>query len=102
MEFSLEGDNGGELALASGRERLLTNSQMCAAPARDYDYPPTHLHTAVMTGLRAGQRYRYRILGGERAVSVRAPAPPCPSCRLKFVVYGDMGESRHREAKSPG
>lgn len=36
------------------------------------------------------------------SVFFRAPSAPSPDAGLKFIAFGDMGESEHRAAKSPG
>lgn len=35
-------------------------------------------------------------------IEFRAAVPTGPTHRFRFLVFGDMGESEHREAKSPG
>lgn len=39
---------------------------------------------------------------GGAPVEFRAAVPTGPTHRFRFLVFGDMGESEHREAKSPG
>ena len=48
-----------------------------------------------------GRVYEYQI-SGEAARSFRAAAEPGPDAGFVFVVYGDMGESEHKDAKAPG
>ncbi len=49
-----------------------------------------------------GQWYEYRI--GHRGPTRRFRAPPetGPEAEFSFIAYGDMGESKHKAAKSPG
>lgn len=49
-----------------------------------------------------GERYQYRIGSHLPLRSFRAAAKPAPDAGFTFIVYGDMGESDHRAAKSPG
>lgn len=74
---------------------------MCASPARDYSYDPLYLHSVVLTGLDPGSPYTYQIAHG-RPVAFRASPPTGPRHSFTFIVYGDMGESEDRAAKSPG
>jgi predicted RNA polymerase sigma factor len=55
-----------------------------------------------MLTLRRLVRVRAQVAGAAEAVAFRAPPPRAASSRLRAVVYGDMGESEHRVAKSPG
>lgn len=50
----------------------------------------------------AGEWYEYQLTGLSDALSFRASPTPGPSSKVSFVVYGDMGESDHARAKSPG
>lgn len=50
----------------------------------------------------AGAWYEYQLTGLSDALSFRASPAPGPSSKVSFVVYGDMGESDHARAKSPG
>lgn len=83
------------------RQHFYSADDTCASPARDYGWGTTHLHSAVLTGLAPGERYFYQIEGGP-PVEFAAPVPAGPSHHFRFLVFGDMGESEHREAKSPG
>eukprot|EP00887_Chlorella_sp_A99_P004312 scaffold15.g4312.t1 len=85
----------------SGQVDTYSHADMCASPARDFSYQPLYLHSVVMTGLAPGQAYVYKIPHG-RALAFRAPPKLGPRHAFTFLVYGDMGESEHREAKSPG
>lgn len=49
-----------------------------------------------------GEIYQYRIGGHDPVRSFRAAPKPSPNAGFKFIVYGDMGESDHKAAKSPG
>ena len=49
-----------------------------------------------------GERYEYQLRGLSDPLSFRASPRPGPSSIVSFVVYGDMGESDHARAKSPG
>ncbi|KAL3137475.1 hypothetical protein ABBQ38_004764 [Trebouxia sp. C0009 RCD-2024] len=79
-----------------------SSDDMCASPAKDFDFAPLNLHTYVMTQLEAGAWYEYQLTGLSDALSFRASPAPGPSSKVSFVVYGDMGESDHARAKSPG
>jgi len=50
----------------------------------------------------AGELYTYDIGGYGPSRTFRAPPSTGPDAAFTFVVYGDMGESEHRAAKSPG
>jgi hypothetical protein len=50
----------------------------------------------------AGELYTYDIGGYGQPRTFRAPPATGPDAAFTFVVYGDMGESEHRAAKSPG
>lgn len=84
-----------------GSQHSYSSDDMCAAPARHYGFGPTYLHTAVLTGLQPRQRYFYQVEGGQ-PVEFTAPVPAGPRHSFRFLVFGDMGESGHRAAKSPG
>lgn len=49
-----------------------------------------------------GEWYEYQLSGLADALSFRASPRPGPASKVSFVVYGDMGESDHARAKSPG
>lgn len=74
---------------------------MCEEPAASNVFQ-LYLHRAVMTDLVPGTRYRYQIADGGMSWPFRAQPRSSPSERLNFVAFGDMGESEHRAAKSPG
>ncbi|GAB4817121.1 hypothetical protein N2152v2_004167 [Parachlorella kessleri] len=79
------------------------NSDFCASPARDYEFDrPKYLHHVTLAGLIPGGRYIYRVAGSDREVPFRAPPPIGPDSSFSFLAYGDMGESEHPAAKSPG
>lgn len=84
-----------------GSTSSYSNKDMCSSPARDIVYDPLWLHSVTLTGLEPGALYRYKIKAGSSIV-FRAPPAPAPSAALKFIAFGDMGESEHRVAKSPG
>ncbi|KAL4448559.1 hypothetical protein ABPG75_005778 [Micractinium tetrahymenae] len=84
-----------------GSQHSYSSADMCAPPARHYGFGPTFLHTAVLTGLEPRQRYFYQVEGGQ-PVEFTAPVPAGPRHSFRFLVFGDMGESEHRAAKSPG
>ena len=50
----------------------------------------------------AGEWYEYQLRGLSDPLSFQASPRPGPSSQVSFVVYGDMGESDHARAKSPG
>lgn len=50
----------------------------------------------------AGSVYEYEVRGLHDTLSFVAGPIVQPSTRFSFVVYGDMGESDHSRAKSPG
>ncbi|BDA43217.1 probable inactive purple acid phosphatase 27 [Coccomyxa sp. Obi] len=83
-------------------ESSYSADDMCSEPAISYDFDPPHLHSAVMTGLVPGERYQYSIGQHLPVRSFRAAAKPAPDAGFTFIVYGDMGESDHKAAKSPG
>ncbi|KAK2075586.1 hypothetical protein QBZ16_001694 [Prototheca wickerhamii] len=84
-----------------GSTSSYSNKDMCSSPARDIVYDPLWLHSVTLTGLEPGALYRYKIKSGS-SIIFRAPPAPAPSAALKFIAFGDMGESEHRVAKSPG
>lgn len=98
-----EGNRGAAAPAASndGEVQTYGAADMCASPARDYEYEPLFLHSVVMTGLDPGHSYAYTLPHREPIV-FRAMPKTGPRHSFSFVVYGDMGESQHREAKSPG
>lgn len=49
-----------------------------------------------------GQWYEYRIGHKGPVRRFRAPPEVGPDAEFGFIVYGDMGESTHKAAKSPG
>lgn len=49
-----------------------------------------------------GEWYEYQLRGLPDPLTFRASPRPGPSSLVSFVVYGDMGESDHARAKSPG
>jgi hypothetical protein len=74
----------------------------CGEPAQSDDFSPPNLHSAVLTDLEAGQWYEYRIGHHDPVRRFRAPPEVGPDSVFTFITYGDMGESVHRAAKSPG
>lgn len=49
-----------------------------------------------------GKRYQYSVGQHLPVRSFRAAAKPAPDAGFSFIVYGDMGESDDKAAKSPG
>ena len=49
-----------------------------------------------------GEWYEYQLRGLSDPTWFQASPRPGPSSQVSFVVYGDMGESDHARAKSPG
>ncbi|KAI8467130.1 MAG: Metallo-dependent phosphatase-like protein [Monoraphidium minutum] len=92
---------GGMLRSAVGYSFLLSERDMCAEPAAANDFE-LYLHRAVMTNLELGARYRYRVAGGDASWGFQAAPATRPGHAFKFVAFGDMGESEHAAAKSPG
>jgi hypothetical protein len=90
-----------QLTSHHGSQHSYSSADMCAAPARTFSYGPTYLHTAVLTGLVPRQRHFYQIEGGE-PIEFTASVETGPTHRFSFLIFGDMGEGRHRAAKSPG
>ncbi|KAL0023220.1 hypothetical protein WJX79_005106 [Trebouxia sp. C0005] len=79
-----------------------SSDDMCASPAKDFDFAPLNLHTFIMTDLEPGEWYEYRLRDSSDTLSFRASPRPGPESQVSFVVYGDMGESYHARAKAPG
>lgn len=79
-----------------------SSDDMCASPAKDFDFAPLNLHTFIMTDLEPGEWYEYRLRDSSDTLSFRASPRPGPENQVSFVVYGDMGESDHARAKAPG
>eukprot|EP00884_Botryococcus_braunii_P007140 jgi/Botrbrau1/16427/Bobra.0142s0026.1 len=87
---------------ASYSSDTYTPEDMCGSPAADYVYdPPPYLHSTILTGLIPGHVHTYD-LGDGNVRHFRAAPEPGPDARISFAVYGDMGESTHASAKSPG
>lgn len=74
---------------------------MCSEPAASNDFQ-LYLHRAVMTDLAPGASYRYQLAGGSYTWAFRAAPEARPDATFEFVAFGDMGESEHAAAKSPG
>ena len=74
---------------------------MCSEPAASNDFQ-LYLHRAVMTNLVPGAAYRYQLAGGAESWPFRAALEAGPDMAFKFVAFGDMGDSDHAAAKSPG
>lgn len=55
----------------------------------------------VMLLQSPGRWYSYRVHGG-RIMRFQAPPPPGRKEGFQFLVYGDMGDPHHRQAKAPG
>lgn len=49
-----------------------------------------------------GALYKYRIGKHGKILNFRAAPRTAADASLKFIAYGDMGESIHKHAKSPG
>ena len=58
--------------------------------------------TPSLVGQAAGELYSYTIGGYGPPRMFRAAPRRRPDAEFSFIVYGDMGESKHRVAKSPG
>ena len=68
---------------------------MCGAPATTIGYRnPGQFHSAVLTGLPAGQTIFYQF--GDRAFSwsqwYSFTAPPAAAAAVQFVAFGDLGQ----------
>ena len=46
--------------------------------------------------------YEYQVGHHEPVRRFKSALQPGPDARFMFVAYGDMGESVHSDAKSPG
>ena len=62
----------------------------------------TPVRTPSLMGQAAGELYSYTIGGYGPPRTFRAAPRRGPDAEFSFIVYGDMGESEHRAAKSPG
>lgn len=103
--LSSSADNGivSPLLKGKGSSTSYDNNDFCASPARDYNYDtPQYLHHVTLRGLEPGRKYTYTVAGGGEEVPFRAPAATSPKSSFTFLAYGDMGESDHHAAKSPG
>ena len=49
-----------------------------------------------------GQVHWYSVGDGEEVHHFQAAKAPGPDSGMTFMVFGDMGESKHHRAKSPG
>ncbi len=74
---------------------------MCSSAAAHNPFA-LYLHRAEMRGLVPGERYSYRVAAADRSRSFRAAPPVGDTRRVTFAAFGDMGESKHASAKSPG
>jgi hypothetical protein len=76
---------------------------MCDEPASANAFQ-AYLHRAVMDGLAPDASYRYRLAGEAEGASTPFRAAPRAgdARRLMFVAFGDLGDSVHAAAKSPG
>lgn len=84
-----------------GKVKTYSASDMCASPARDYKYDPLILHDVVLTDLKPGRSYSYKVAGGHIR-QFQASPPTGRKEGFQFLVYGDMGDPNHRQAKAPG
>ncbi|KAK9842562.1 hypothetical protein WJX81_006229 [Elliptochloris bilobata] len=87
---------------ASSTVNTYSSDDMCGLPASGFSFDPPNLHSAIMTGLDAGESYSYTIGDSGAPLVFRAAPRRGPDAGFSFIVYGDMGESEHRAAKSPG
>lgn len=49
-----------------------------------------------------GARYVYRVASSDDQFGFQAAPQPNPDASFTFLAFGDMGESVHAAAKSPG
>ena len=54
------------------------------------------------TSQASGEWYEYQIGHHGPVRRFRAPPEVGPDAEFSFIAYGDMGESTHKAAKSPG
>jgi hypothetical protein len=85
-----------------GQTRSLDPEDMCSSPASTSDWGPVFLHSAVMTGLAPGGKYEYMVARGREWVRFSAAPAPGADASLRFVAFGDMGESKSKGTKCPG
>ncbi|KAK9829258.1 hypothetical protein WJX72_004835 [[Myrmecia] bisecta] len=102
LDNKIAADDNAAKALHASSESSYSSADMCSAPATDFAFEPPSLHTAVITELVPGERYRYQIGLDGSVSSFRAAPASSPDRGFRFLVYGDMGESEHKAAKSPG
>src|SRR6476661_4642785 len=57
--------------------------------------------TAITPMQVLGSWYSYRVAGGA-VMRFQAPPPTGRTQGFRFLVYGDMGDPDHRQAKAPG
>ena len=75
---------------------------MCASPAIDFKYDTLYYHSVVITNLQPTELYWYCPHLDKHCHQLLSPRPPGNSGDFAFIMYGDMGESDHHRAKSPG
>ncbi len=46
--------------------------------------------------------YSYKVAHDDRILRFQAPPPAGRKEGFQFLVYGDMGDPHHRQAKAPG
>lgn len=66
VEYGPADANPPALERLLGDTAIYDSRDFCSSPARDYDLEPQHLHHVVLTGLRPGEPYIYRVSCGER------------------------------------
>lgn len=65
----------------------------------------TRIHTAgtAPLPLQTPRRwYSYKVAHDDRILRFQAPPPAGREEGFQFLVYGDMGDPDHRQAKAPG
>ncbi|KAK9811159.1 hypothetical protein WJX73_007407 [Symbiochloris irregularis] len=93
---------GNGILARSDAEETYGPEDMCGSPASGFDFSHLHLHSTVLTDLDPGQVHHYRIGEDGDTHHFTAAQAPDPRGGMTFLVFGDMGESEHHRAKSPG
>ncbi|KAF8069374.1 PAP27 [Scenedesmus sp. PABB004] len=86
---------------AVGYSFLLSERDMCSGPAAANAFM-LNLHRVKLSNLVGSTDYLYQVAGSEAPLRFTSGAPPSRLAGLRFVAFGDMGDARHVEAKSPG
>ena len=81
----------------------LPDSTACPGPDRLRSTSRGRQHASGSMPLQIpGALYKYRIGKHGKILNFRAAPRTAADVSLKFIAYGDMGESIHKHAKSPG